>query len=99
MWAPADLVLRLAERCSDGAAEAKAWRRIDQGYADAPHARHAIRLRRDLANLAFNLNRGQQLQAHRKRQTDLQRDGKIRPDIDDGLSDIGPRYGNDSLSR
>ena len=94
----ADPCLRLAERRSDRAAKAKARRWIKQGYADAAHARLRIRLWRDLANAALDVNGGRQLQAHRKRQIHLQRDGKIRSDVDDGLSDIGPRHGNDSLS-
>ena len=71
--------------------------RINQGDANTAHRVDVIRLRRNLTNSAFDLNGGKQLQAYRKRQAGLQRDRKIWPDVDDGLSDIGPCYRNDSL--
>ena len=74
MRAPAEFrALSVAQPRRDGAPKPKAWRRIVQGDADAAHARHGIRLRRDLANLAFDLNGGKQLQADRERQAELQR--------------------------
>ena len=65
---------------------------------DALRTRHRIGLRRNLANLAFNVNAGKNLQADRKGQADPQRDRKVRPDIDDSLSDVRPRDGNDGLT-
>ena len=86
------------EPCGDGRSKPEGWRRIIQGNTDALRTRHRIGLRRNLTNLAFNVNAGKNLQADRKGQADPQRDRKVRPDIDDGLSDVWPCDGDDGLT-
>jgi len=66
--------------------------------ADPPEARQGICLRRDLPNFAFDLNRGEQLQADREWQANFQRHREIFPDIDHRLPDVGPRDSHDILS-
>ena len=88
-----------AQLRGDGGSQPEAWRRIVQGNSNAPHARHRISLRRNLANSPFDLNAGEQLQADDEWQADSQWDREIRPDIDDSLSDVGTRDCDDTLAR
>ena len=70
---PQNLSVVVAEPRRDGAPKPKACRRIIQDDTNAAHARHGIGLRRNLANLALDLNGRKQLQADGKRQTDASR--------------------------
>ena len=56
-------------------------------------------MRRNLANLALDLNSGKQLQADGERQTDGQWHREVRADIDHSLADVRPRNGHDALTR
>src|ERR1700731_4531549 len=52
-----------AQLRGDGGSQPVARRRIVQGNSNAPRARHRISLRRNLPNLALDLDAGQELQA------------------------------------
>ena len=76
--------------------EARRW--IVQRNTHATRARHGIGLRRNLTNQALCRNVGQELQAHAEWQADLKRHREFRPDIDNGLPDIGARDRHHVLS-
>src|ERR1700726_1532853 len=82
----------------DGRSQLEACGRIVQGNSDAPRACYRISLRRNLPNLALDLDAGKKLQADDKWQADRQGNREVRPDVDNSLSDVGARDCDDALA-